>query len=56
MFLIENEKVSVNEDRAARYQNTFIKYLSVPIRVIETAVTALWNRQIVTVHSQFEVC
>jgi hypothetical protein len=51
--LMENEKVSVNENRAALYQNTFTKYLSVPIRVIETAVTALWNRQIVTVHSLF---
>jgi len=53
---MENEKVSVNEDRAARYQNTGVKYLCVLKRVIETPVTALWKRQIITVHSQFDVC
>jgi hypothetical protein len=53
--LTENEKVMVYEGRAARYQNKGVKYLCVLKRVIETAVTALWNRQITTAHSQFDV-
>ena len=53
---MENEKVSVNEDRAARYQNTDVKYLCVLKRVIQTDVTALWNSQIITAHSQHDVC
>jgi len=52
---MENEKVSVNEDRAARYQNTGVKYLCVLNCVIETPVTSLCNWQIITVHSHFVV-
>jgi len=34
---------------------TGVKYLFILKRVTESSVTALWNRQIITAHTQFDV-
>jgi len=55
MFWAGNEKVCSNEISTACYQNTGLECLCVLNCVIETPLTSLWSRQIITANTQFDV-